>query len=194
MKRIKLNDKIFKPIISTPEIEQAVRNIAAGLNEKYKYELTPVRFVVVLNGAMPFAMNLFTKLKFPVELDTVKLSSYEGITRKNLKLDKSVSLKEYDKKKVIIVEDIIDTGHTIDYLKDDFKSMGCNDITIVSLFIKPEIYRKKHPDFNQWELINGESKDNMIVGISISDMFIVGYGLDYNELGRNLNKIYALES
>lgn len=194
MKRVKLNDKVFKPFISTPQIEQATRGIAADLNNKFKNETTPVRFVVVLNGAMPFAMNLFTKLKFPVELDTVKLSSYEGTTQKEIKTDKPVSLQDYEGKKVIIVEDIIDTGNTVDYLKDYFNSRRVGDITTVSLLIKPEVYKKKHPEFTHWGLLSGAYRDDLLNGIAIGDVFVVGYGLDYDGLGRNLNKIYALES
>ena len=194
MKRIKLKDKVFRPFISTPQIEQATRGIAADLNNKFKNETTPVRFVVVLNGAMPFAMNLFTKLKFPVELDTVKLSSYEGTTQKEIKTDKPVSLQDYEGKKVIIVEDIIDTGNTVDYLKDYFNNLRCTDVTAVSLLIKPEVYRKKHPEFTQWGILSGVYRDDLLNGIAIGDVFVVGYGLDYDGLGRNLNKIYALES
>lgn len=192
MKRVKLKDKVFKPFISTPHIEEATRGIAAALNEKFKNETEPVIFLTVLNGAVPFASNLFMKLKFPVLFDTVKVSSYEGTTRGSINFEKAPSI-DLNKKKVVIVEDIIDTGQTIDYLKMYLETRGVIDITIASLLIKPDVYKEYHPGFTQWGLISGEYQDKMLIGITITDSFVVGYGLDYDGLGRNLNKIYVLD-
>ena len=193
MKRVTLGDKVFKPFISTPHLEQATRDIAAGLNEKFKHETEPVLFITVLNGAVPFAASLLTKLKFPVLFDTVKVSSYQGT--------KSTGVVKYTKepdnkvkgRKVIIVEDIIDTGYTIDYLKNWLEDEEAAEVTVVSLLFKIEVYKKYHPDFSHWGYLSGEYRD-MMIGIDISDDFVVGYGLDYNGLGRNLNKIYILDA
>lgn len=192
MKRITIKDKKFKPFISTPVIENSIRLIASVLNEKFKYEKDPVVFVSVLNGATPFAANLFMKLKFPVLFDTVKVKSYEGTQRGNLKFEKETSVNVQDKN-VIIVEDIIDTGYTIDYLKNHFECHGAKNVFITSLLIKPHVYKQRHPEFSQWAHMSGQANDNMYIGMYIGDDFVVGYGLDYDGLGRNLNKIYVLD-
>lgn len=192
MKRITLKDKKFKPFISTPHIENATKNVAVGLNEKYKHETEPVLFVTVLNGASIYASNLFTKLKFPVLFDTVKVSSYNRTERGDIKFVKRPD-NPFRGKKVIIVEDIIDTGYTIDYLKSYFECEGAADVAVAALLIKPHVYMKRHPEFSIWGHIAGDNKDNMYIGISIEDKFVVGYGLDYDGLGRNLNKIYILD-
>lgn len=192
MKRIILKDKKFKPFISTPHIENATRNIAAGLNEKFKHETEPVVFLTVLNGAVPFAASLFTKLKFPVLFDTVKVSSYNGVNRNSINFEKSPSIDLKDKK-VIIVEDIIDSGQTIDYLKLYLGTQGVKESTVASLLFKIESYKKYHPDFSHWGFLSGEYNNDMMIGLEIGDAFVVGYGLDYDGLGRNLNKIYVLD-
>ena len=195
MKRITIKDKVFRPFISTPDIENATREIAVKLNDKYQSETEPVVFLTVLNGAAPFASNLFLKLKFPVMFDTVKISSYSGTERGEIKFEKSPSL-DLNKKKVIIVEDIIDTGQTIDYLKLYLQTQGVSDVSVASLLIKPEVFKEKHPGFTEWGMLTGDIPQeykSLFVGIMISNEFVVGYGLDYNGLGRNLNKIYILD-
>ncbi len=192
MKRITLKDKRFKPFISTPHIENATRDIAAALNEKFKHETEPVVFLTVLNGAVPFAASLLTKLKFPVVFDTVKISSYDGMTRNSINFEKSPSL-DLLHKKVIIVEDIIDTGQTIDYLKMYLETRGCIEVTIAALLFKIEIYKEHHPDFSHWSFLSGKYNNDMMIGMTIGNNFVVGYGLDYDGLGRNLNKIYVLD-
>ena len=197
MKRITIKDKKFKPFISTPHIEQATRQIATRLNDKYKNETTPVRFVVVLNGALPFAMSLFTKLKFPVELDTIKLKSYDGTLRKKISVERGCGIDDYSGRRVIVVDDIIDTGHTMEFLEDYFRNS--TDVMFVSLLFKIDVYAHTHPTFSHWNWLSGKYENKMICGILIHDQdpensgFVVGYGLDYNGLGRNLNKIYVLE-
>ena len=195
MKRITIKDNVFRPFISTPDIENATREIAVKLNDKYQSETEPVVFLTVLNGAVPFAANLFLKLKFPVIFDTVKISSYSGTERGEIKFEKPPSI-DLNKKRVIIVEDIIDSGQTIDFLKLYLETRGVTSVSIVSLLLKPEVFRMKHPDFTEWGMITGnisQEYKNMFIGISISDDFVVGYGLDYDGLGRNLNKIYILD-
>jgi len=127
MKKITLKDKKFKSFISTPTIEESIRTTAAALNEKFKYEQEPVVFVTVLNGAVPYAANLFTKLKFPVLFDTVKVKSYEGTKRGEVEFVKHPD-NPVRGKKVIIAEDIIDTGYTIDFLRDYFECEGATEV------------------------------------------------------------------
>ena len=171
MKRITLKDKKFKPFISTPDIEQSIRTMAANLNSKFKYETEPIVFVTVLNGAVPYASSLLTKLKFPVLFDTVKVSSYNGMERDELNFDKQPSV-DFRGKKVIIVEDIIDTGYTIDYLKSYFECNGAKEVFVSALLIKPDVYKKRHPEFSQWAHISGENDDNIYICISIGNAFV----------------------
>lgn len=186
MKRVILKDKSFKPFISRTIIEQVTRNLAAQLNKKFKHETEPVIFLTVLNGAVPFAASLFIKLKFPVLFDTIKVSSYQGTSSTGkIKCSKNPD-NNINGKKVIIVEDIIDTGFTIDYLKEKLKHDGATDVVTVSLLFKMEVYKEKHPEF-----INNDN--TMLTGMTIPDAFVVGYGLDYDGLGRNLNKICILD-
>jgi len=192
MKRIKIKDKKFKPFISTPHIEEATRGIAAALNERFKHETEPVLFVTVLNGAVPFAASLFTKLKFPVIFDTVKIKSYEGTERGEIEFQKHPDHSPKGKK-VVIVEDIIDTGNTIDYLKRYFSSYGATEVMLAALLLKTEVYKQHHPEFSNWGFLSGDYEEEMLIGMEISDAFVVGYGLDYDGLGRNLNKIYILD-
>lgn len=192
MKKIWIKDKKFKPTISTPIIERAIREMAADLNKRYCHEEEPVVFMPVLNGAMVFATNIFTKLKFPVLLDTVKVSSYEGESKVKFKFDKEESI-DVKGKKVILVEDIIDTGETIDYLKRYFKFKGAKEVFVVTLLLKFDVYSKTHSDITRWGLLTGEYKDKYLIGFDVDDKFVVGYGMDYNGLGRNLNKIYIAD-
>ena len=193
MKRITLHDKKFKPFISTPNIEWSIKNMAANLNNIFKHTKEPIVFVAVLNGAVPYASSLFTKLKFPVLFDTVKVSSYNGTERGELVFEKKPSV-DFVGKKVILVEDIIDTGYTIDYLRSYFECEGAKEVFVSALLITPDVYTKRHPEFSLWAHISGQNDDNMYVCMSIGDAFVVGFGLDYDGLGRNLNKIYVLES
>jgi len=192
MKRITLKDKKFRPFISTPIIEETIRTTAAALNEKFKYEQEPVVFVTVLNGAVPYAANLFTKLKFPTVFDTVRVKSYEGTERGKIEFVKQPDNNVYGKK-VVIAEDIIDTGYTIDFLRDYFECHGATEVVVASLLIKVDVYKERHPEFSTWGHISGDFNDNLYVGLSIGNAFVVGYGLDYDGLGRNLNKIYVLD-
>jgi hypoxanthine phosphoribosyltransferase len=192
MKRVTLKDKTFKALISTPHIEEATRNVAAALNEKFKHETEPVLFVTVLNGAVPFAASLLTKLKFPVLFDTVKIKSYNGTEREEIKFEKHPD-NTVRGRKVVIVEDIIDTGATIDYLNNYFRSYGAADVVTAALLFKIEVYKERHPDFSHWGFLRGDYFDHWMIGIVIDDDFVVGYGLDYDGLGRNLNKIYVLD-
>lgn len=173
---IKLHDKYFKPYLSEEQILTAVKNIAEKVAADYKDE-TPI-FVGVLNGAFMFVSDFLKEYQHPCEVTFVKLSSYGGLTSTGIVetlLDVSEDIKG---RSVIILEDIIDTGRTLKELIHMFSDIDVKEFKIASLFYKSEIY-------------NGEYKIDY-VGLDIPNKFIVGYGLDYNELGRNLREVYQL--
>lgn len=173
---IQLHDKYFKPFISQEQIQAAVKKVALAVAADYKDE-TPI-FVGVLNGSFMFVADFLKQYQHPCEVSFVKLSSYSGLTSTGIVetlLDVPDNIKG---KSVIILEDIIDTGRTLKELVHLFSNTNVREFKIATLFHKPSIY-------------NGEYKIDY-VGMEIPNKFIVGYGLDYNELGRNLNEVYQL--
>ncbi|SIS83643.1 adenylate kinase [Zobellia uliginosa] len=173
---IKLHDKHFKPFLSEAQIKAAVKKVADQVAADYKDE-TPI-FVGVLNGAFMFISDFLKEYQYPCEVSFVKLSSYQGLTSTGIVetlLDVSENIEGCS---VIILEDIIDTGRTLKKLVHLFSKANVKEFRVASLFYKSEVY-------------NGEYTIDY-VGIDIPDKFIVGYGLDYNELGRNLREVYQL--
>ena len=173
---IQLHDKHFVPFISSEEIEFAVANLAKQLDDDF-FDETPV-FVGVLNGGFMFMSDLMKKYRGMCEVNFVKLSSYEGTQTKG-EVKQLVGLNQnLEGRTVVIVEDIVDTGNTVEELRTIFKDMNVKRLKIATLFFKPEAYNKKGKiDY---------------VGIRIPNNFIVGYGLDYNGLGRNLPDVHEL--
>lgn len=173
---IKLHDKYFKPFLSQDDLQLAVATLAQKIAADYKDE-TPI-FIGVLNGAFMFVSDFLKHYQHPCEVSFVKLSSYKGLTSTGIVetlLDPPENLKN---RTVIILEDIIDTGRTLKELVHLFSDTNVKEFKIATLFFKSEIY-------------SGEYAIDY-VGIEIPDKFIVGYGLDYNELGRNLKEVYQL--
>ncbi|MEE9363197.1 MAG: adenylate kinase [Cellulophaga sp.] len=173
---LKLHDKYFTPFLSEEEIAVAVKQMAEAVAADYKDEV-PI-FVGVLNGSFMFVSDFLKEYKYPCEVSFVKLSSYSGLTSTGIVetlLDFSDEVKG---RSVIILEDIIDTGRTLKELIQLFSTTNVKEFKIASLFHKPSIY-------------TGEYVIDYI-GMEIPDKFIVGYGLDYNELGRNLREVYQL--
>lgn len=173
---IKLHDKQFEPFLSEGEIQKAVSKIALQIAEDYKNE-TPL-FVGVLNGAFMFVSDLMKHYPYDCEVSFVKLSSYQGLTSTGIVETLLDVSEDIEGKSVIIIEDIIDTGRTLQQLVHLFSDTNVKEFKIASLFYKPDVY-------------NGEYAIDY-VGIEIPNKFIVGYGLDYNELGRNLKEVYQL--
>ena len=173
-----LQDKEFKPYISAEELHINISRVAEGLSADVKKSF-PL-FLVVLNGSFIFAADLVKLLKFPCEISFVKLSSYQG-TGSTGNVCELIGLAEnLEGRTVVVVEDIIDTGNTIEKLHELLKDKKAKEIKIVTLLFKPDAYKKNIPvDY---------------VGIRIKNEFVVGYGLDYNGLGRNLKDIYILNS
>jgi len=174
---IKLHDLEFEPYISEEEINVAIDKVANRLNEDYR-DSNPV-FLGVLNGSFMFASEVIKRFKGDCEVSFVKLGSYQGTeTTGNVKtlLGLNQSLKG---RKVILLEDIVDTGNTLEEINKILKKEEVDNYEVVTLFYKPKAYKK---DFNI-----------KYRGLEIPNKFIVGYGLDYDGLGRNLTQIYKLK-
>jgi hypoxanthine phosphoribosyltransferase len=159
----------FIDFISEAEIEAKVRSLAAQIDEIYK-DSTPV-FLPVLNGSFMFAADLLKNISVPCRVSFVKVSSYDGMSSSGqlktiLGLDESLF-----KQDVILVEDIVDTGLTLTRLMDELKALGTRSIEVVSLL-------RKKPAREKGITVR-------FTGFDIEDEFVLGYGLDYDGLGRN---------
>ena len=173
---IKLHDKFFKPYIKEEEILSAIDKMAKEIAADYKDE-TPL-FVGVLNGAFMFVADFLKAYQHPCEVSFVRLSSYQGLTSTGIVETLLDVPEEIEGKSVIILEDVVDTGRTLKQLVHLFSNTNVKEFKIGTLFYKSDIY-------------NGEYAIDY-VGLEIPDHFIVGYGLDYDELGRNLREVYQL--
>ena len=174
---IQLHDKQFVPFISAKEIEFAIAKMVAQIEDDFADE-TPV-FVGVLNGAFMVVSDFMKLYKKPCEVSFIKMASYEG-TSSTEEVKQLIGLnQDLTGRTVVVIEDIVDTGNTVVELKALFKKQNVKHFKIATLFFKPEAY----------------TKDVKIdyVGIRIPNKFIVGYGLDYNGLGRNLPEVYKLK-
>lgn len=176
-KVIKLHDRKFRVMIPAAKIDEAVTAVAQRINADYADKDTPL-FVGVLNGSFMFMSDLIKKIEFNSELSFVKLASYEGIqTTGDVKCLIGLN-QSLEGRHVIIVEDIVDTGESIERMVRDLEKLHPASIAVCTLFFKPGSYRKQIPiDYRAME---------------IGNEFIVGYGLDYNQLGRNLKDIYVV--
>jgi len=175
MKEVTLHDLTFESFITTEEIEQTVTSIAAQIDNDYRGR-NPI-LLIVLNGAFIFAADLVRKINIPVRLDFIKISSYKGTASSGEMNEHFLWQSNLEGEHVIIVEDIVDTGHTLHYLKGKIASQLPATIEVACLLKKPTAY--KYDDHLKYE------------GMSIPDKFVVGYGLDYNGMGRDLECIYC---
>ncbi|MFD1096841.1 hypoxanthine phosphoribosyltransferase [Salegentibacter chungangensis] len=171
---IQLHDLQFEPYLSEKEINEAIDKLAEQLNRDYEGD-TPV-FLGVLNGAFMFASEIIKRFKGDCEVSFVKLGSYEG-TRSTGDVKTLLGLNQSLKgRRVVLIEDIVDTGNTLEEINEILKKEGVADYKVLTLFFKPEAYKKS---------IKIDYK-----GMEIPNKFIVGYGLDYDGLGRNLTEVY----
>ena len=174
---IQLHDKQFVPFISAKEIDFAIAKMVALIEDDFADE-TPV-FIGVLNGSFMVVSDFMKKYKKPCELSFIKMASYEGTSTTN-DVKQLIGLnQDLSGRTVVVIEDIVDTGNTLVELKELFKKQNVKRFKIATLFFKPEAYKK-------------EVKIDYI-GIRIPNKFIVGYGLDYDGLGRNLPEVYQLK-
>ena len=167
----------MEEIISTYELNKKMDSLALKIHHQYLFDNTDLVFVGILNGAFMFFSDLVKKIKLPMEIDFVRVKSYEGQNRKEIKFikDLEVNIKG---KHIYLVDDIIDSGHTIKFLMDHFKKRGAKKITPIAAILKENVVIKEalcilqYPQNSPW---------------------FIGYGMD-NEYGkfRNLDTIFKI--
>lgn len=176
MKRIKLLDREFGISIPASDIKKAIWQIADKINRDLK-DKNPL-MVCILNGSFMFSADLMKLIEFPCQISFVKLASYEGVSSTG-KVKELIGFNEELKgRTVVLLEDIVDSGITVENSVNQLKKMGAGDIFVVTLLFKPEALKR-------------DIKLDYI-GLEIPNDFIVGYGLDYNGYGRNLPDIYSV--
>jgi len=179
MKEVKLKDKEFRVSIPAEKIHEVIADMAAKINNDYKDKNVPL-FISILNGSFMFTADLLKNISFNCEITFLKLSSYKGTsTTGTVKQLIGVNEKIADRD-IIVLEDIVDTGITLEQIIEQLKTYNPSSVKVASLLFKPAAYQKS---------INID-----YVGMEIPNDFIIGYGLDYDGLGRNLADIYTLKS
>lgn len=174
--RVTVLDKEFEVSIPAKQIRDIINGLAARINNDLKNK--DVVFLGILNGSFIFAADLFRKVNFPSKITFLKLASYDGLSSSG-KIKRLIGLNENIKNKtLVIIEDIIDSGNTLEHIIMQLRGYEPAEIKIATLVFKPEAYKK---DFK----ID-------YIGMEIPNDFIVGYGLDYDGYGRNLEDIYTL--
>lgn len=180
MTRITLHDKTFRKAIPYEEISKAVDSVAEKINADFEGCQDIPILLCVLNGSIMFMGELMQRLRFNCQIVSTKLTSYEG-TSTTGRVKQAMGLTaDITGRRVIIVEDIVDSGNTIVELKEILKEKGAADSYICTLLLKPDAYKK-------------DIKIDY-VAMEIPNDFIVGFGLDYDELGRNYKDIYTLDA
>lgn len=176
MKKIRILDRDFQLSIPSERIQSAIKSVADKLNSDYKGK-NPL-FIVVLNGAFMFASDLIKLTNFDSEITFVKFASYEGDSSTG-NVKQLIGFNEEIKgKDIVILEDIVDTGLTLKNINEQLNELNPASIRIAALLFKPDACKiDLKLDY---------------VGIEIPNDFIVGYGLDYNGRGRNLEDIYSV--
>lgn len=169
-------NKNIKPYISKKDIAKRIQEIASQISDRYEKK-DPI-LIGILNGSFIFIADLIRTLEINCEVDFLKISSYKGKkSTGDIVMSKSLDL-DIENRSIIIVEDIIDSGMSIEFIYNYLNDFKPKDISIVSLLAKKSISKLNFKiDF---------------IGFEISSEFVVGYGLDYNQRFRNLDSIYKL--
>jgi hypoxanthine phosphoribosyltransferase len=176
MKQLQVHDKLFKPFLSEATIQKRVAEIAEKIDSDYE-GLQPL-FLAILNGSFIFAADLFKKIKTDAEISFIKLVSYKG-TSSSGNVVTAIGLEEnLNGRHVVLLEDIIDTGKTIHSFIPEILQRQPASLKIATFLTKPDAL--KYPVVADY------------VGFEIPNNFVVGYGLDYDGLGRNRPELYTL--
>jgi hypoxanthine phosphoribosyltransferase len=177
MHSIRIHDKEFVPSIPSEEILEQVRRVANEINRDYEGQ-QPL-FLVVLNGSFIFAADLMREITLPADVSFVKLASYQGTSSSGTVREVIGLNTDITGRPIIIVEDIVESGLTMAHMIATLKKQNPKSVDICTLLLKPEKLEVQ--------------LDIKYVAMEIPNDFIVGYGLDYNELGRNLKDIYTIK-
>jgi hypoxanthine phosphoribosyltransferase len=176
MKEILILDKRFREYLTERAIQKRIEELAQQMNA----DLTDkeVVFLGILNGAFLFAADLFRRINFPSRISFVKLASYQG-TSSSGSIKELIGWNEDIKNKtIVIVEDIVDTGNTLERIVDELVIRKATEVKVAAMLFKPAAYTKNiHLDY---------------IGFEIPNDFVVGYGLDYDGFGRNMTSVYSL--
>ena len=180
MEKVTLKDKTFKKFISYEKISAAIDEVADKINADFEGCTDVPVLLCVLNGSIMFMGELMKRLNFNCQVISIKLTSYEG-TSTTGRVKQAMGLtSSIEGRRVIVVEDIVDSGNTIVELREILKENGAAEAYMCTLLLKPDAYKKDVKlDY---------------VAMEIPNDFIVGFGLDYDELGRNLKDIYTLDA
>lgn len=176
MSTIKIKDKNFAPYISHDRIQEAIKTIAERMNKDLAGK-NPV-FICVLNGAFMFAADLMKYVTVESQITFIRMKSYEGMATTGMVKEIHGLEEDIKGRTVVVVEDIVDTGYTINRIIGQLKDKEPAEIKIATLLFKPEAMVCQ--------------ADLDYVALEIPNAFIVGYGLDYDEAGRNLKDIYVI--
>lgn len=173
---LKVHDKIFEPYINSKDIEEQVSRMAREINRDYLHK-KPL-FVAILNGAFIFAADLFKQIEVEAEICFIKLASYRGV-KSTGKVITAIGLDvDIFDRDVIVIEDIVDTGKTLSQFLPQLEHQRPASLKVAALLHKPEA------------MVFPIKIDYL--GFTIPDKFVLGYGLDYDGLGRNIGEIYQL--
>lgn len=177
MKQVKILDKTFELYLPYEKIRSVVEKIADKMNEEL-LDKNPL-FLCILNGSFMFAAELFKRIDLvETEISFVKLASYDG-DQTTGRVKQLIGLNEkIEGRTVVVLEDIVDTGITINNIREQLDKLNPKEVIVATLLLKPDALQKE--------------VDLAYVGLEIPNDFIVGYGLDYNGYGRNLIDIYSV--
>ena len=176
MKEINILDKTFREFITEEQIHNRVKELAVQINSELAGK--DVVFLGILNGAFLFAADLFRQINLEARISFIKLASYQGTTSQGLIKELIGWNEDIKNKTVVVIEDIVDTGNTLERIVDELVIRKASEIRIAALLYKPEAYKKEiHLHY---------------IGFEIPNNFVVGYGLDYDGYGRNLPSVYTL--
>jgi hypoxanthine phosphoribosyltransferase len=174
--RVTIKDRQFRLLISESKIKERVKEIAGSLNRELagKFPL----FIAVLNGSFIFAADLIREINIPCAISFVKVSSYAGIQSTGQVTELLGLNEEIEGRNVVIIEDIVDSGTTIDRIMKVLQERKIATVSVATALLKPGAYKGAHVIKH--------------AGFSVGDEFVVGYGLDYDGEGRNLKGIHVL--